>query len=58
MKRIGSTQPLAIKALAPALARAAPPSAPISAWEDELGSPSHQVMRFQTMAPLRAARIT
>ena len=41
-------------ALAPA-ARAAPTSPPMSAWEEEDGSPYHQVMRFHVIAPSRPA---
>src|SRR6202140_1123672 len=37
---------------------AAPLSAPTSAWVELLGSPRYQVMRFQTIAPTRAAMIT
>ncbi len=33
-----------------------PMSAPIRACEDEDGSPFHHVMRFQTIAPITAAR--
>src|SRR5260370_7183872 len=41
-----------------AAAIAAPLSAPTSAWVELLGSPRYQVMRFQTIAPTRAAMIT
>ena len=58
MKRIGLIQPEAMMAPAPALATAAPPYPPRRACDEELGSPSHQVMRFQTMAPISAARMT
>src|SRR5512136_708951 len=34
----------------------APKSPPMMAWEEEVGRPSHQVMRFHPMAPMRAAR--
>src|SRR3954447_16698864 len=36
-------------------ARAAPARPPMRAWEDEDGSPNHHVMRFQPVAPTRAA---
>ena len=36
-------------------ARAAPTRPPISACEDDEGSPNHQVSRFQPMAPSSAA---
>ena len=42
----------------PAAANDAPSSPPISAWLLELGIPARQVIRFQTMAPMRAAATT
>ena len=36
-------------------ARAAPPSPPMRAWEEDEGSPFHQVSRFHPIAPTRAA---
>ena len=36
----------------------APMNPPISAWEELLGKPRYQVSRFQTMAPVSAARRT
>ena len=39
----------------PDCASAAPTSPPISACDDDDGSPSHQVSRFQTIAPSTAA---
>ena len=36
----------------------APSSPPISAWLLELGMPSRHVMRFQVIAPIRAAATT
>src|SRR6058998_1941673 len=41
-----------------AAARAAPTSPPISACEDDDGSPKYQVIRFQAIAPMRAANTT
>jgi hypothetical protein len=41
----------------PAVARAAPQSPPMSAWLELEGSPSHHVIKFQTMAPSNAQRI-
>src|SRR4249919_3850805 len=41
-----------------AAASAAPHSPPISAWDEEAGSPRHQVNRFQMMPPISAQRIT
>src|SRR5512134_20717 len=58
MNRIGLTQPDPMSATAPALATAAPPNPPMSAWEDELGSPKYQVTRFQTIAPISAPSTT
>src|SRR4051794_34578604 len=42
----------------PARAMPAPARPPIKACDEELGNPSHQVIRFQVMAPMSAARIT
>ncbi len=42
----------------PSAGRLAPTIPPASAWEEDDGSPHHQVSRFQTMAPIRAAKIT
>jgi hypothetical protein len=39
-------------------AMAAPTRPPMSACEDDDGSPNHQVMRFQTIAPISAASTT
>jgi hypothetical protein len=44
--------------LQPALATPAPITPPISACDDEVGSPSHQVVRFQAIAPTRPANTT
>src|ERR1700712_3682636 len=51
-------RPLQTAADNPALAMPAPTSPPISACELEDGIPSPQVIRFQAMAPTRAAKIT
>src|SRR4249919_2619611 len=45
-------------AASPAFATPAPTSPPISACELDEGMPSAQVIRFQTMAPTNAAKIT
>jgi hypothetical protein len=42
----------------PALATPAPITPPISACDDEVGRPSHQVVRFQAIAPTRPANTT
>ena len=44
--------------LMPAEMSDAPSSPPISAWLDEDGMPSRQVIRFQMIAPTSAAAIT
>src|SRR4051794_28202423 len=41
-----------------AAARAAPTRPPMSACEDDDGSPKYQVIRFQAIAPTRAAKTT
>ena len=41
-----------------AAARAAPTSPPISACDDDDGSPKYQVIRFQAIAPISAAKTT
>src|SRR5215204_1187462 len=42
----------------PALATPAPAKPPISACDDEVGSPSHQVRKFQATAPTSPAKTT
>src|SRR5829696_7985913 len=42
----------------PALATPAPANPPMSACEDEVGRPSHQVRRFQAIAPASPAKTT
>jgi hypothetical protein len=44
--------------LQPALAMPAPTTPPISACDDEVGSASHQVVKFQAIAPTRPANTT
>jgi len=44
--------------LQPALATPAPITPPIRAWDDEVGSPSHQVVRFHAIAPISPANTT
>ena len=44
--------------LQPAFAMPAPTMPPISACEEEVGRPSHQVVRFQAMAPTSPANTT
>ena len=51
-------KPLAISALQPAAATAAPLIAPTSACEELVGSPKYQVIRSQMIAPLSPAKIT
>ena len=50
--------PLQTAAESPAFAIPPPTNPPISACELEDGIPSPHVIRFQTMAPIRAAKIT
>ena len=47
-----------LKADRPACATTAPPSPPISAWDELDGMPHHQVSKFQTQAPSKAAKTT
>src|SRR5882757_818450 len=56
--RIVFVSPLQTAAEKPAFAIPPPTRPPISACELEDGIPSPQVIRFQTMAPTRAAKIT
>jgi len=42
----------------PALAIPAPANPPMRACEEEVGSPSHQVVRFQATAPTSPAKTT
>ena len=42
----------------PAAASVAPTNPPIRACDEDDGRPNHQVVRFQTMAPSKAARTT
>ena len=52
MKMHGLDQPVPDdERLGPALTMAAPTKPPMSAWEELVGRPDHQVNRFQTMAP-------
>src|SRR3984885_3543850 len=51
-------RPLQTAAEIPAFAMPPPTSPPISACELDEGIPNRQVIRFQTIAPMRAAKIT
>src|SRR5262245_17407899 len=51
-------RPEAMSTSKPALATAAPAIPPTRACDELLGSPSQKVMRFHTIAPIRAAKIT
>src|SRR3954454_7237338 len=53
-----SMMPSPSMALAPSATNAAPTTPPISACDELDGSPSHQVARFQAMAPMRPAKTT
>jgi len=48
----------AFTTLQPALAMPAPTTPPISACDDEVGRPSHQVVKFQAMAPTKPPNTT
>ena len=50
--------PLATSEPNPALTSAAPAKPPMSACDEEVGSPHHHVIRSHVMAPIRPARIT
>src|SRR3546814_20231685 len=50
--------PLHSTVASPALESPAPSNPPISAWLDEDGMPSTQVMTFQTIAPVSALNTT
>ena len=58
MKAVVFIIPDQTSVLVPALAMPAPISPPIKACDELLGNPKYHVVRFQTMAPLRAERIT
>lgn len=58
MNKIGLIHPEAIRAPMPAFATAAPPYPPSNAWDEDDGNPSHQVTKFQTIAPRRPASTT
>src|SRR5882724_10491777 len=51
-------RPAGRRTLTPPFTIAAPARPPIRACEEETGSPSHHVIRFQAMAPRRPPRIT
>src|SRR5690242_3003879 len=51
-------KPGATSAPKPAFTTAAPAKPPISACDDEVGSPQYHVIRSHTMAPTRPAKIT
>ena len=50
------TSPLMINDPSPALITAAPAKPPMRAWEELVGRPQYQVMRFQTMAPIKRGK--
>src|SRR4051812_9527181 len=53
-----STMPSPSMTLAPSATKAAPTTPPMRAWEELEGRPSHQVARFQVIAPMRPANTT
>ncbi len=50
--------PFQTRTSVPPFMRPVPIRPPMRAWEELLGRPSHQVMRFQIMAPPRAEKIS
>ena len=52
------TSPLNFTALVPAAASVAPTTPPMSACEDDDGSPNHHVARFQQIAPMSPPNTT
>ena len=51
-------RPAAMSDPKPAFTTAAPAKPPISACDDDVGSPQYHVIRSHTIAPTRPARIT
>src|SRR4029453_7744978 len=58
MNRMVFSRLLASRTPKPPLATPAPAKPPMSACDEEVGSPSHQVRKFQAMAPTSPAKIT
>src|SRR5215217_5980899 len=58
MNRIVFSRLAAFRTLKPALATPAPANPPMRACDEEVGSPSHQVRKFQAMAPTSPAKTT
>ena len=58
MKSAVLASPAGTRLATPALATAAPARPPMRAWDELDGIPPYQVMRFQVIAPIKAARIT
>jgi hypothetical protein len=58
MNRIVFSRLEAFRTEKPALATPAPANPPMRACEEEVGSPSHQVRKFQAIAPVSPAKIT
>ncbi len=56
-KARGLDYPFQTRTAVPPLTIPAPIKPPINAWEELLGSPNHQVIRFQIIAPSKAERI-
>ncbi len=51
-----ATSPCQCTALEPLAAHVAPTSPPMSAWDELDGMPKYQVIRFQAIAPMSAAK--
>ena len=58
MAKLILRRPLPTSAWTPPLATAAPTRPPISACDDDDGRPHHQVITFQTIAPISAPKMT
>ena len=58
MKSTVLPMPEATSELKPTFATAAPMSPPISAWDDDDGSPKNQVIAFHEIAPTSAPKTT
>ena len=58
MKMSVFVQPAGMIATKPAFATAAPAYPPMSAWDELVGRPKYQVIRSQTMAPVKPLKMT
>ncbi|OPY16238.1 MAG: hypothetical protein A4E74_01962 [Syntrophus sp. PtaB.Bin075] len=58
MKMVVLVMPFQTRTSVPPFTIPAPISPPISAWDELLGNPKYQVMRFQIMAALSVAKMS